>query len=325
MNRRHLMRSCAAALSGAALASGVRTSFAQAYPSRPVRVVVPFSAGGTTDFTARVVGEKMGQIAGQNFIVENKAGAAGVVGVKDVAGQSPDGYTLLFSDSSLAVTPTTNPGARLDPLRTLQPIGLVGVYPSVLVVHPSVPAKTVQELVEFAKQNPGKVNFGSGGIGTVPHLQGEQFKLTTGAPITHVPYRGAAAALQDVVAGQIQMLFTAAPTALAFIQSATLRLIATTGAERLPVVPDAPTLAEAGFKDLVSAQWFGLLAPAKMPPDILTRLTALLSAALDDAPTAGRITDQGGFLQRGTPDDFGRFIDDEIRKWREIITTAKLI
>lgn len=321
MDRRQLLTNGIALCAGTLAA---RPAFAQAYPTRPVRVVVPFTAGGTTDFTARVVCEKMGQIAGHNFIVENKAGAAGVVGVKDVASAEPDGYSLIVSDSSLAVTPTTNPGAKLDPLKMLQPIGMIGVFPSVLVVHPSVPARTVQDLVDYAKTNSGKVNFGSGGIGTVPHLQGEQFKLVTGAPITHVPYRGAAAALQDVVGGQIQMLFTAAPTALAFIQSGSLKLIATTGPERLPVVPDAPTLAEAGFKDLVSAQWFGLLAPAKIPPEIMTRITGLLSQALDDAATAKRITDQGGFLQRGTPDEFGRYIDGEIRRWREVIVAAKL-
>lgn len=320
MHRRQFLKA-SLALSATTLAPPL---LAQSYPSRPVRVVVPFTAGGTTDFTARVICEKMSQIAGQNFVVENKAGAAGVLGVKDIASSQPDGYSLLFSDSSLAVTPTTNPSANLDPLKMFQPIGLVGVFPSVLVIHPSVPAKTVQELIAYSKANPSKVNFGSGGIGTVPHLQGEQFKLVTKAEITHVPYRGAAAALQDLVAGQIQMLFTAAPTALAFIQSNHLRLLATTGAERLPALADAPTLAEAGYKDLISAQWFGLLAPAKTAPDTTARITGILSQALDDAPTAQKITDQGGFLQRGTSDDFGRYIDQEIKRWRDLIVAAKL-
>lgn len=322
MHRRHFLKGGLAL--GAAGAFGAPPAFAQAYPVRPVRVVVPFTAGGTTDFVARVVCEKMGEIAGHNFIVENKAGAAGVVGVKQVAGSEPDGYSLLFSDSSLAVTPTTNPGAQLDPLKMLQPIGLAGVFPSVLVVHPSVPAKTAGELADYAKANPDKVNFGSGGIGTVPHLQGEQFKLVTGAPITHVPYRGAAAALQDLVGGQVQMLFTAAPTALAFIRSGHLKLLATTGAERLPTLAEAPTLVEAGYKDLVSAQWFGLLAPARLPPDLVKRVTDLLTASLDDAVVAAKITDQGGFLRRGTPDDFGAFIGEEIKRWRDVITAARL-
>lgn len=323
MDRRHFLTT-SLLVSAAGILAG-RPAFAQTYPTRPVRVVVPFTAGGTTDFAARLVCERMSQSAGQNFIVENKAGAAGVVGVKDVVGSQPDGYSLLFSDSSLAVTPTMNPGAKLEPLRTLQPIGLVGIFPSVLVVHPSVPAKTPQDFVDYAKANPGKVNFGSGGIGTVPHLQGEQFKIVTGAPITHVPYRGAAAALQDVVAGQIQMLFTAAPTALAFIQSGNLRLIATTGAERLPILADASTLAEAGYKELVSAQWFGLLAPAKTPQDVVARVTSLLSGALDDPATSKKITDQGGILQRGAPEDFTRFIGQEIDHWRGVIEAAKLI
>lgn len=322
MDRRQFL-GCGVAFAAAGNALAPRRAIAQAFPVRPVRVVVPFTAGGTTDFTARVVCETMSRAAGHNFVVENKPGAAGVIGVKDVAASEPDGYALLFSDSSLAVTPTTNPGAKLEPLKMLQPIGLAGIFPSVLVVHPSVPARTVQELIDYTKANAGKVNFGSGGIGTVPHLQAEQFKLVTGAVITHVPYRGAAAALQDVVAGQIQMLFTAAPTALAFIQSGDLKLIATTGAERLPVVADAPTLAEVGFKDLVSAQWFGMLAPAKTPADIVKRLTELMSSALNDGPTAKKLTDQGGIMKRGTPEDFARFIESEIAKWRDVIAASK--
>jgi tripartite-type tricarboxylate transporter receptor subunit TctC len=191
-------------------------------------------------------------------------------------------------------------------------------------VHPSVPAKTVDELIAYAKQNPGKLNFGSGGNGTVPHLQGEQFKLKTGTNLQHVPYRGAAAALQDVVGGQIQMLFTAAPTALSFIEGGQLRLIATTGAERLPIAAQVPTLVEAGVKDFVSSQWFGLLAPAKTPEAIVSRLNELVVQAARDPGVAKRIADQGGFLQPGSPDDFARFIDSEIKSWGEIVRAAKV-
>lgn len=292
---------------------------AQTYPSRNVRMVVPYAAGGTTDFVARVIAEKMSELAnGHRFFVENKAGAAGAIGMKDVAASEPDGYTVLLGDSTMAVTPTLTPGAGIDPLKMLKPVSLIATFPSVLVVHPSVPAKTVDELIAYA------MNFGSGGNGTVPHLQGEQFKLKTGTNLQHVPYRGAAAALQDVVGGQIQMLFTAAPTANAFIEGGQLRLIATTGAERLPIAAQVPTLVEAGVKDFVSSQWFGLLAPAKTPEPIVARLNELAVQAARDPGVAKRITDQGGFLQPGSPEDFTKFIESEIKSWGDIVRAAKV-
>jgi tripartite-type tricarboxylate transporter receptor subunit TctC len=298
---------------------------AQTYPSRNVRMVVPYAAGGTTDFVARVVAEKMSELAnGYRFFVENKAGAAGAIGMKDVAGSEPDGYTVLLGDSTMAVTPTLTPGAGIDPLKMFRPISLIATFPSVLVVHPSVPAKTVDELIAYAKQSPGKMNFGSGGNGTVPHLQGEQFKLKTGTDLKHVPYRGAAAALQDVVGGQIQMLFTAAPTANAFIEGGQLRLIATTGAERLPIAAQVPTLVEAGIKDFVSSQWFGLLAPAKTPEPVVARLNELAVQAARDPGVAKRITDQGGFMQPGSPEDFTKFIESELKSWGDIVRAAKV-
>ena len=314
------------ALAATAAASALRSTaaFAQAYPTRNVRMVVPYSPGGTTDFVGRVIAEKMGDLAGHRFFVENKTGAAGAIGMKDVAGSAPDGYTVLMGDSTMAVTPTLNPAAAIDPLKMFRPVGLVATFPSVLVVHPSVPAKTVEELIAYAKQNPGKMNFGSGGNGTVPHLQGEQFKLKTGTNIQHVAYRGAAAALQDVVAGQIQMLFTAAPTAMAFIQGGQLRLIATTGAERLPIAAQVPTLVEAGVKDFVSSQWFGLLAPIKTPEPVVGRLNDLQLQAMRDPAVDKRITEQGGFLQPGSPDAFAQFIEEEVNTWGDVVRAAKV-
>lgn len=321
INRRILLRNAAAtALAIPALGGPAR---AQSYPARPVRMVVPFSPGGTTDFVARVVGEKMSEIAGQRFVIENKTGASGVIGMKDVGAATPDGYTVLLGDSSMAITPTLNPAAGMDTLKLFQPVALAATFPSFLVAHPSVPAKTVGELVAYAKQNPGKVNFGSGGLGTVPHLQGEMFRLKTMTVMQHVPYRGAAAALQDVVGGQIQILFTAGPTALPFIEGGQLRLIATTGAARLPMVAQTPTLLEQGI-DFVSSQWFGLFAPRQTPEPIVQRLSALMRQAMDDAGIAKRITDQGGFLQHGSPADFTQFIEQEIRTWAEVIRAANV-
>lgn len=299
-------------------------AFAQAYPSANIRMVVPYAAGGTTDFVGRLIAEAMGEQAnGHRFFVENKTGAAGGIGMKDVAAAKPDGYTVLLGDSTMAVTPTLTPTAGIDPLKMFRPVCLIATFPSVLVVHPSVPAKTVAELIAYARENPGKLNFGSGGNGTVPHLQGEQFKLKTGASLQHVPYRGAAAALQDVVAGQIQMLFTAAPTALSFIEGGQLRLIATTGADRLPIAAQVPTLVEAGVKDFVSSQWFGLLAPAGTPEPIVARLNELAVQATRNPGVAKRITEQGGFLQPGSPEDFSKFIADELRIWGDIVRAAQ--
>lgn len=300
-------------------------ALAQAYPSANIRMVVPYAAGGTTDFVGRLIAEAMSeQTGGHRFFVENKTGAAGGIGMKDVAAAKPDGYTVLLGDSTMAVTPTLTPAAGIDPLKMFRPVCLIATFPSVLVVHPSVPAKTVAELIAYARQNPGKMNFGSGGVGTVPHLQGEQFRLKTGASLQHVPYRGAAAALQDVVAGQIQMLFTAAPTALSFIEGGQLRLIATTGAERLPIAAQVPTLVEAGVKDFVSSQWFGLLAPAGTPEPIVARLNELAVQATRNPGVAKRITEQGGFLQPGSPEDFTKFIAGELKTWADVVRAAQV-
>lgn len=323
VGRRDFLQLALGTTAGVVVCRMTGPALAQAYPARSVRMVVPFSPGGTTDFIGRVIGEKMSDLAGQRFVIENKTGASGTIGMKDVGASPPDGYSVLMGDSSMAVTPTLSPALGMDTLKLFKPVGLVATFPSVLVVHPSVPAKTPAELVAYANANPGKMNFGSGGNGTVPHLQGEQFRLKTGTRIQHVPYRGAAAALQDVVGGQIQMLFTAGPTAAPFIEGGQLRLIATTGAERLPMAAQAPTLVESGI-DFVSSQWFGLFVPIGAPEPIVTRLSELQLAAMRDPAIAKRITDQGGFPRPGSPDDFTRFIEAELKVWADVIRAANL-
>lgn len=310
-------------LAAGALAVLPRQAAAQSYPSRNVRMVVPFASGGTTDFVGRLVAEKMGELSGGRFFVENKTGAAGAIGLKDVAGSAPDGYTLAVTDTTLATAPSLNPKAGIAP-SLFEPVCLYGVFPSVLVVNPGVPITSLAELIDYARKNPGKVNFGSGGVGTGPHLQGEFFKTAAKIDIQHVPYRGAAAALQDVIAGNIQILFTAAPTAMSFVQGGKLRLVATTGAERLPVADSVPTMVEAGLKDFVSAQWFGLVAPAKTPKDVIARINDLAVKAVTDTNVAKRISDQGGFAKPGKPEDFAKFIDDEVKVWGEIIRAANV-
>lgn len=324
MHRRAFLRVSLMTSAGAiGVAGSLPRVMAQDYPSRPIQLVVGFAPGGTTDFVARLVGEKMGDTLGQRLVVDNKPGAAGAIATKGVARSDPDGYTLLMGDSTLAITPTLSPSAGIDPLKMLAPVGLIGTFPSVLVVHPSVPASNAAELIAHVKARPGELNFGSGGIGTVPHLQGELFKLKTGMDIVHVPYKGNAAALQDLLGGTIQMMFAAAPTALAFIKSGQLKLVATTGKERLPIGVDAPTLLESGV-DFVSAQWFGMLAPAGTPAAIVDRLNEALNQAMQDPDVAKRLAEQGGFAQPGRPADFAAFIADEVKSWGDIVRAAKV-
>jgi tripartite-type tricarboxylate transporter receptor subunit TctC len=297
------------------------TGSARAFPDRNIRLVVPFAPAGTTDFVARVVADKISETASQRVFVENKTGAAGAVGMREVANAQPDGHTILMTDTTVAISPTLNAKAGINPA-LFEPVALVGIFPSVFVVHRDVPANSVPELIEHARKNPRKLNFGSGGIGTGPHLQGELFKWKAQIDIAHVPYRGAADALRDVVAGNIQMLFTAAPTAMPQIQAGTIRLLATTGAERLPAAAQAPTMIEAGLPGFVSAQWFGILAPAKTPPAVVARLNQLVTAALADPVVAKKIIDQGGFLKPGSPSDYSRFIAGEVAAWGDIIRSA---
>ena len=319
LDRRHFLSGAGAAT----LALRAGSACAEEFPARPVRVVIPFTPGGGTDFIGRVVAEHMSKAAGQNFYIENKSGAAGAIGMRDVVAATADGYTLLVMDTSLVITPHINPKAGLSPA-LLTPVALLGTFPSVLVAHPSLPANTVPELIAYARANPDAINFGSGGTGTGPHLQGELFKIMAGIAMRHVPYRGASAAMQDLVGGSIQVQFTAAPSALSFIQGGQLKLLATTGAKRLPMLDHAPTMIEAGLPDYVSAQWFGMLAPARTPQAVVARLNALAGAALTDPAVAKRISEQGGLLSPGTAADFAAFIERELKSWGEIARIAKV-
>jgi tripartite-type tricarboxylate transporter receptor subunit TctC len=298
------------------------TAGAETFPTRNIRLVVPFAPGGTSDFIARVVAKRMSELGGQLVYVENKTGATGTVAMWDVARATPDGYTLILADTTMGIVPSFMPKAGIDPMKMFQPVALVATVPSLLVIHPSVPATTVAELTAYAKANPGKLNFASGGIGTGPHLQGEMFKSMAGLDIAHVPYRGAGAALQDVVGGRVELLFTGGPTALPLVESGQLRAIATTGATRYAALPSVPTMVESGFKDFVSLFWFGIATTAGTPEPVVRRLNELVVAAARDPAVATRIVEQGGTIQAGSPADFGRFIEDEIARWGQVIAAA---
>jgi tripartite-type tricarboxylate transporter receptor subunit TctC len=295
------------------------------YPSKPVRMIVSFSAGGPTDTVARVMGAKMGDLLGQQFVVENKAGAGGNIGADLVAKAPPDGYTLLMATvSTHAINPGLYKNMPYDPVRDFAPIGQVGVTPTLLGVHPSVPATDVKSLVALIKENPGKFTYGSSGLGSILHLCGEQFKaLAGGINVVHVPYRGSAPMMSDLVGGQISMAFDATPTALPQAQSGAIRAIGAGMAMRMRAMPELPTLQEQGLKGFECYTWNAILAPADTPQPIVDRLSEAINKALDDPAVFKRLQEAGIDPTPGsTPKQAAAFIRAELAKWAPIIKAS---
>ena len=295
------------------------------YPSKPVRIVVSFSAGGPTDTVARVMGAKMADLLGQQFVVENKVGAGGNIGADLVAKAPPDGYTLLMATvSTHAINPGLYKNMPYDPVRDFAPIGQVGVTPTLLGVHPSVPATDVKSLVAVIKENPGKFTYGSSGLGSILHLCGEQFKaLAGGVNIVHVPYRGSAPMMSDLVGGQISMAFDATPTALPQAQSGAIRAIGAGMATRMRAMPELPTLQEQGLKGFECYTWNAILAPADTPQPIVERLSEAINKALDDPAVFKRLQEAGIDPTPGsTPKQAAAFIKAELAKWAPIIKAS---
>ena len=318
-----LLSSLAAASVVAGLATGeVR---AQDYPSRPVKVIVPTPPGGPVDVVARITANYLQNTLGQGFVVENRAGAGNTIGSKDAAEATPDGYTLLFSSASgLVIAPLLHPDAGYDPIKSYDPIALVGGSTLILVVNPSVPAKNVQELVAYAKANPGKVNFSSGGIGVLPHLVGEMFKAQAAIDIVHVPYKGGGPSITDLVAGNVQMTFEGTGVLLPLIQAGKLRALAVTTPKRIPELPDVPTMVESGFPNFVSTSWAGLLAPAHTPEAVITKLNGAINAALKTADFNKALANLSNQALGGTPHDFTETIKADLAKWSPIIKSLGL-
>jgi tripartite-type tricarboxylate transporter receptor subunit TctC len=295
------------------------------YPSRPVRIVVSFSAGGPTDTVARVMGAKMADLLGQQFVVENKVGAGGNIGADLVAKAPPDGYTLLMATvSTHAINPGLYKNMPYDPVRDFAPIGQVGVTPTLLGVHPSVPATDVKSLVAVIKENPGKFTYGSSGLGSILHLCGEQFKaLAGGINIVHVPYRGSAPMMSDLVGGQISMAFDATPTALPQAQSGAIRAIGAGMATRMRAMPELPTLQEQGLKGFECYTWNAILAPAGTPQPIVDRLSEAINKALADPAVFKRLQEAGIDPTPGsTPKQATAFVKGELAKWAPIIKAS---
>ena len=302
------------------------TAWSQAYPSaRPIRLVVPFAPGGNVDITARTIAPGLGEALGQTVMVDNRSGAGGVLGADIVAKAAPDGYTLLMgSNSSVSVAPALYPKNPYHPIRDFAPIVLVAATPFVLVAHPSVPAKTLAELVTYAKANPNALTMASGGIGSSNHLVGELFQSVTGTKLLHVPYKGAGAVAADLMGGQVQLLFDQLAASTPNIKSGRLKAIAVTSSTRAAVLPEVPTMVESGVKEMDVINITGLLAPAGTPPEIVARINAALQKVLQRPEVKERFTTLGVSALGGTPDEFAAFIRDDFAKWTKVIKDANI-
>ncbi len=310
------MRSLVAAL----LLSLTAPAWAQTYPARPVRLVVPFAPGGSADLVGRLLGQKLSETWGQQVIVENKGGGSGMIGNDFVAKSAPDGYTLTVGTMGpFSVNPTLFEKMPYDPVRDFAPITLTGIASHVLVANPSVPARTVSEVIALAKQKPGQLTFASSGTGNATHLTFELFKASAGIDIVHVPYKGGGPAMADLVGGQVAFSFASMPSALPYVKAGRLRAIAVGGASRSPLFPDVPTVAEAGLPGFVSEDWQGILAPAKTPAAIVARLNADLVRTLHTPEMSAKLAGAGFDVKTTTPQEFADFIRADTAKWAKIL------
>jgi tripartite-type tricarboxylate transporter receptor subunit TctC len=295
---------------------------AQSFPDHTIRLIVPFPPGGPNDIIARVVAQKMQEILKQTIIIDNRGGQGGVLGTDLVAKAKPDGYTIaVASAGALAISPSMEKVAY-ETLKDLAPVTLVAKVPEMLVVAENVPAKNMAELVALAKKQPGKLNFASSGPGSLPHLAGELFKLTAKIDIVHVPYRGAAPAVNDLLGGQVQMVFLDLPVLLPQVKAGKLRPIAVGAEKRVPTLPDVPTTGEAGMPSLQTENWYGMVAPAGTPKEIIATLNKAAVAALKDPEVVSKLSSQGAILVGDTPDEFRAFIASETAKWAKVIKDA---
>lgn len=312
----------------AALAIALGSSLgagAQTYPTKPITLVVPFAPGGTVNLMGRILATRMSELLGQTVIVDNKAGAGGSIGAAFAAKAPADGYTLVFAtQGQQSIQPLLSKKLPYDALKDFAPIALFSTVPNVLAVSPDTPAKTVAELVQYAKANPGKLNMASAGIGSVNHLTGELFMLRTGVNFTHTPYRGAGPATADLLAGQAQLMFANLPNVLPYVQSGRVRVLAIASDKRNAAIPDVPTLAEAGVKDATVESWYGVMAPVRTDPKIIKKLQDTVLAIANEKPMAAHLADLGARPFPGTSEDMTRLSNEETRRWSEVIKHANV-
>jgi tripartite-type tricarboxylate transporter receptor subunit TctC len=311
------------AAGAAALPAVSRVTWAQAYPSRPVRWILGFTSGGNTDIISRLLGQRLSEQLGQPFIIESRPGAGTNIATEAVVRAPADGHTLLFVSASNAINATLYDKLNFNFIRDIAPVASLVRSPNVMVVNPTVPAKTVPEFIAYAKANPGKINMASSGIGTTPHLAGELFKTMTGVNIQHVPYRGAAPALTDLIAGQVQLYFVTTPVSIEYIRTGKLRALAVTTATRSEALPDIPSVSEfvPGYE---ASAWWGVGAPKDIPADIVEKLNKEINAALADPKMKARLADLGCTVLAGSPADFAKLIADETEKWGNVIRALNI-
>ncbi len=309
------------AASTVALPAVIRSAHAQSYPARPVHVLVGYAAGSASDIIARLMAQRLSEQLGQQFVVENRPGAATNLAAEDVARAKPDGYTLLLASSANTVNATLYKNLNFDLSTDIVPVALIDVVPYVLEVNPSLPAKTVAEFIAYAKANPGKINMASNGIGSGPHVAGELFQMMTGTQFVHVPYTGNPYA--DLIAGQIQMIFSPIPASISYVKSGQLRPLAVASPARLPILPDVPTVAETvpGFD---ASGWHGLTAPKGTPGEIIEAINKAANVNLADAGFRAKLGDLGGIPTPMSAAEFGKFITDDIQKWAKVIRFADI-
>jgi tripartite-type tricarboxylate transporter receptor subunit TctC len=317
LQRRKLVALIAAA---AAVSAVPAVAQAQAYPSRPIRLIVPFAAGGTTDIVARIVGDKLGRELGQPVVIENRGGGGGAIGADAVAKAAPDGYILgVATVSTLATNPATNPKNPYDPIKDFSHIiNLVNV-PNVMTINPKVPAKDMKEFIALLKKNPGKYSYASSGTGGISHLDGEQFKVLTGTFMVHIPYKGSGPALNDTIAGQVEAEFDNLPSSMPFIKAGKLRALGVQSDKRVEALPDVPTFAELGLKEANNMAWYGLVAPPNTPKDVIAKVNAAANRALQDADVKRHLAEGGSIVDGGTPEKFVQLATRELNLRREIV------
>jgi tripartite-type tricarboxylate transporter receptor subunit TctC len=314
--RRHLL---VLSLAAAAVSASGLAQAQDKFPSKPVTLIVPQAAGGANDAIARVIAQKLTEQTGQTFIVENRTGAGGNVGTAAAAKARPDGYTLMLTaDSAMVINPALYKSTGFDPVKDFEPVGPVATAGYVLVAHPNFPARNVSELVTLAKQQPGKINIGSAGNGTLNHLIGEMLGKATGIELVHVPYKGAAAAVTDLVAGQVQVSVQSMPSSIAFIRSGKLKVLGVVNPKRVPALPDAPTIGET-VKGFGATPWYGVFAPAGTPKAIVAQLNAEIAKALESKDVQERLAGVGCEPYKSTPEQFAQLVRDDLPRWAKIV------
>jgi tripartite-type tricarboxylate transporter receptor subunit TctC len=312
-------------LLGAAVLLAPALGVAQEFPTKAIKLIVPFPAGGPNDIIARVVGQRMSEILKQPIVIDNRGGAGGILGTDMVAKSDPDGYTIgVTSAGALAISFSLQEKVPYDSAKNLQAITLVATVPELLVVATNVPANNLKDLVAMAKAKPGTMNFASSGPGSMPHLAGEMFKITAGIDITHVPYRGAAPAVNDLLAQQVQMVFLDLPVLLPQVTAGKLKPIAVATSKRVPSLPDVPTTAEAGMPEVQAENWYGMVAAAGTPPAIVAKLHSAAVEAMRSPDVKEKLAAQGATLVGNSPEEFGAFIKSEIEKWAKVVKAANI-